>query len=76
MSSAEELAAEYERGDLEVGKGSAKRSKVGYFAEIRPKTVFSESFVGLEFLDNRLFRISAGSSQLQTCGSMIGSAAS
>lgn len=35
MSSAEELAAEYERGDLEVGKGSAKRSKVGYFAEIR-----------------------------------------
>ncbi|KHN79675.1 Uncharacterized protein Tcan_11818 [Toxocara canis] len=27
MSSAEELAAEYEKGELEVGKGSGKRSK-------------------------------------------------
>ncbi|VDD88285.1 unnamed protein product [Enterobius vermicularis] len=27
MSSAEELAAEYEKGELEVGTGSGKRSK-------------------------------------------------
>ena len=31
MSSAEELAAEYEKGELEVGTGSGKRSKVKAF---------------------------------------------
>lgn len=35
MSSAEELAAEYEKGEMEVSKGSGKRSKVYVSSRVR-----------------------------------------